>query len=245
MNMKRSIILSNLLLMGLSATLFAQSNIDNTVPNKHAWGENVGWTNWRGEATPGQGVLVGPFVMSGFIWAENIGWINTGDGTPGGVCAGLPCYANINGTDFGVNISADGTLHGMAWAENVGWINFDGGAMANPAQPARILCADGPDQPFARLTGFVWGENIGWVNLSSLEGTKFVALTAAATPLLCDLNEDGDDNGLDIHLFVDLLLLQEAPTWRDICAGDVEAVPDHTIDPGDVAPFVNCLLSKP
>ena len=242
--MKRGIFAISLATL-VAAHALAQSNIDNTVPNKHAWGENVGWTNWRGEATPGQGVLVSPFVLSGFIWAENVGWINVGDGTPGSNCGGLPCYANVNGTDFGVNIAANGTLHGMAWGENVGWINFDGGAMVTPAQPARILCGNPPTQPLARLTGFVWGENIGWINLSSLEATKFVALTAAATPLRCDLNEDGDDNGRDIQMFVNFLLAHDVPNWRDICEGDVEPIPDQTIDVGDVAPFVNCILSKP
>src|SRR5437762_1712406 len=77
-------------------TAFAQSNIDNTAPNKFAWGENVGWTNWRDANGAVQGVSVGGFVMSGFIWGENIGWINVGDGTP----TTPPSYANANGTDF-------------------------------------------------------------------------------------------------------------------------------------------------
>ena len=48
----------------------AQSNIDNTVPNKYAWGENVGWINWRdvcsGDQPPTNGAIdmndVAPFV---------------------------------------------------------------------------------------------------------------------------------------------------------------------------------------
>lgn len=250
--MNRVTAISSLVTLICTAVLLAQSNIDNSVPNKHAWGENVGWTNWRGEATPGQGVLVGPYVVSGYIWAENIGWINVGDGTPGSVCStppfpavGQPCYANVNGTDFGVSIAPNGTLHGFAWGENVGWINFDGGAMATPPQPARIDCADPPGQPLVRLNGYAWGENIGWINLSTLTATKFVALDAAAAPIPCDLNEDGDDNGLDIQLFVAFLLAADTPTWRDVCAGDVEAVPDGLIDFGDVSAFVQCMLSKP
>ncbi len=222
----------------LIATVLAQSNVDNTVPNKHAWSENAGWTNWRGEATPGQGVFVGPFVMEGFVWGENIGWINVGDGTP----VAPPYYANLDGTDFGVNIDADGDLHGYAWGENVGWINFDGGALAVPAQPARIECGDVPNAVAARLTGFAWGENIGWINLDILDPTKFVTLELAATPFLCDVNQDGVPDGLDVQPFVTVLLFGGG-SWQDVCSGDVELVPDQMIDMDDVDPFVDCLLN--
>ena len=42
---------------GLVKLAVAQSHIDNTVPKKYAWGENIGWTNWRGEAH--RGAIVG------------------------------------------------------------------------------------------------------------------------------------------------------------------------------------------
>jgi hypothetical protein len=225
---------------GFITIAFAQSNIDNTVPNRHAWAENVGWTNWRGEATPGQGVLVGPRVMSGFIWSENAGWINTGDGTP----ATPPYYANVDGSDFGVNISPDGTLHGFAWAENLGWVNFDGGAMATPPQPARILCASPPAQPLARLSGYAWAENAGWLNLSDLAPTRFVALDAGSTPRACDMNHDGRDNAADVQLFANHLLAGSGD-WQDVCSGDVDTPGNGTIDVGDVDDFVTCLLTKP
>src|SRR5207247_429213 len=129
-------------------------------------------------------------------------------------------------------------LHGYAWGENIGWINFDGGALATPPQPARITCASPPGQPLARLTGFVWSENTGWINLSVLTAGQFVAVDAATTPIACDLNHDGVDNGRDIQLFVNFLLGSAAPNWRDVCSGDVQAVPDRMIDPADVAAFV-------
>jgi hypothetical protein len=223
-------------------TTFAQSNIDNTIPNKRAWGENFGWTNWYDANGALQGVAVGDRVLSGFIWAENAGWINVGDGTPGSVCGNLPCYANVNGTDFGVNIDPDGELHGYAWGENIGWINFDGGAMASPPQPARFECADSPGQPLARLTGYAWGENVGWINLADLTAGKFVAVDAATTPLVCDMNHDGFANGLDIQTFVDAQL-GAAANWRDVCSGDVEVASDGAIDLDDIQPFVNCLLN--
>ena len=41
--MKRiSITVSAVMILGSFA--LAQSNIDNTIPNQDAWGENVGWT---------------------------------------------------------------------------------------------------------------------------------------------------------------------------------------------------------
>src|SRR5262249_39390427 len=167
--MRSSVILRSTALIASAVVLGAASNIDNTVPHKYAWTENVGWTNWHDANAGIQGVNVGEFVLSGFIWGENIGWINVGNGAP----ASPPDYANVNGTDFGVNIHPDGSLHGYAWGENVGWINFDGGAMAGPAQPARILCASPPGQPLARLTGYAWGENIGWISLA--DATAYVA----------------------------------------------------------------------
>ena len=103
-----------------------QSNIDPT--NKFGWGENVGWTNWRDADSSVAGVVVSGTFMGGFIWGENVGFVNVGDAAPANGIA----YANIDGTDSGVNIDANGDLHGLAWGENVGWFNFDGGAMAAP-----------------------------------------------------------------------------------------------------------------
>ena len=212
-----------------SLTALAQSNIDTT--NKFGWGENLGWTNWRDADATAAGVLVNNTFMAGFIWAENVGWINVGDGAPTNNFA----YANVDSTDFGVNIAPNGDLHGLAWGENVGWFNFDGGAMATPQRPARIEC-DG------RLTGFVWGENVGWINLDDLTPGKFVSVDAMTVPIDCDMNHDGISNGQDIQLFTDFLLQSSAPDWRDVCSGDLEPVPDQIINLNDVANFVSCLL---
>ena len=228
------------LALGSLVTLaLAQSNIDNTVPDKYAWAENVGWTNWFDAGSGAQGVNVGNKVLSGYIWGQNIGWINVGDGTPGGTNGQ---YVNATGSDFGINVNADGTLHGYAWGENVGWINFDGGAAASPAQPARILCSAPPSQPLARLTGFAWGENIGWLNLSVATAGQYVAVNSATTPITCDLNHDGLKNGRDIQTFANLLLGGGA-NWRDICSGDLSG--NGTLDMSDVSPFVTCLLTAP
>ncbi len=222
----------------LASTASAQSNIDDTVPNKHAWGENVGWTNWRDADGANAGVVVGTTFMGGFIWCENVGWINVGDGAP----ADGVNYANVDGTDSGVNIDPDGELHGLAWGENIGWINFDGGAMATPAQPARIECVPGPNgETLSRLTGYAWGENVGWINLD--DTTHFVSVDAATTPADCDMNHDGAANGLDIQLFVEFVLSANTPDWLDVCSGDLEGTPDAAIDFDDMADFVACLLA--
>ncbi|HEY3242418.1 MAG TPA: hypothetical protein VGM03_03620 [Phycisphaerae bacterium] len=151
-----------------AGTALAQSNIDP--PHKFAWGENIGWTNWRDANGAAQGVNVSATFLSGFIWGENIGFINVGDGAPGNGVS----YANVNGTDFGVNVSSgSGDLSGLAWGENIGWVNFSGGALASPPNPARFDAAAG------RLRGYAWGENVGWINLD--DALHFVGVVAAVT----------------------------------------------------------------
>lgn len=234
--MKRNHAVSVVAIALLAAVALAQSNVDPTL--KHGWGENVGWTNWRDADGGAAGTEVAATFMSGFIWAENVGFINVGDGSPGdGVH-----YANTDGSDFGVNVAGSGDLSGLAWGENIGWVNFDGGAMATPPLPARIECVPGPNaETLSRLTGYAWGENVGWINLD--DTTHFVSVDSATTPLDCDMNHDGAQNGLDIQLFVDFVLMVNSPGWRDVCSGDLEAVPDQTIDFDDVAGFVDCLLN--
>jgi len=213
----------------VSMPVSAQSNVEED--HKHAWGENIGWTNWRDAGGADEGVAVGAAVLSGYVWCENVGWVHVGDGTPdGGVDPEQ--YDNDDASDFGVNVDADGGLHGYAWGENIGWLNFNGGALAEPAQPARVEC-DG------RLSGHAWSENAGWINLDDAE--HYVATTDV--PISCDMNGDGAVDGDDIQVFVDALLLGEAD-WMETCSGDLEAVPDGGIDADDVAAFVSCLLGE-
>lgn len=108
--------------IALAPAAFAQtSNIDPS--HKFSWGENIGWMNWQGAGSPAgsQGALINPNILSGFVWCENVGYLNLGDGTPANGFA----YANLNGTDFGVNLLPDDRLSGFAWGENIGWINLD------------------------------------------------------------------------------------------------------------------------
>ncbi len=62
------------------------------------------------------GVRVHATFLSGYIWAENVGWVNIGDGSP----ANGICYANVDDTDFVVNIDpTTGDLFGYAWGGGI------------------------------------------------------------------------------------------------------------------------------
>jgi hypothetical protein len=159
--------------LAIGASALADSNIAN--PKKHAWGENIGWTNWRDAVGTTQGAE--KFTnshMRGWIWGENVGWINLGNGA-------AP-YANTNDTNFGVNIAVGtGAMTGYAWAENLGWINF-GPHVGN----ARW------DNASFRARGYAWSENAGWINLDD------------AVRLICsipgDANGDGSVNISDFNI---------------------------------------------
>ena len=176
----------SLAVLTLASAANAQTNID--VTNKFAWCENVGWTNWRNAGTPtgSQGALIAGSFLSGFIWSENAGYFNLGDGTPTGGSA----YANLNSSDFGVNILGDSRLGGLAWGENTGWMNFGPFASLASTQQARF------DPASRRLRGYAWGENIGWVNLD--DAVHFVGIRCPA-----DFNDDGAIDFFDYLDFVD------------------------------------------
>jgi hypothetical protein len=227
-------------LLAVSASVAAaQSDIDPD--HKFAWGENIGWTNWQHDRpNPGDGVVISATYLSGFVYGENIGWINLGDGDPGAAGGSETQYANINGTDFGVNRDAStDELFGYAWGENVGWLNFDGGALATPPNPARL------DAASCRLRGFVWSENTGWVNLDDV--THFVgAVAAACCPEASgDANCDGVIDFFDIDPF--LLALFNPGSYAGLfcggsnCAVDVDC--SGIVDFFDIDPFLTCVFS--
>jgi hypothetical protein len=179
-----------------TAPILAQTNVDPAHPS--AWQENCGWTNWHDAAGGGPvgalGAHVGATFLSGWIWGENIGWISLGSGAPGnGIAYANPTGGMVAGVpEFGVNRDATtGHLSGFAWGENVGWINFSGGALAAPAQPARV------DAAAYRLRGYAWGENIGWLNLD--DATRFVGIG----PCPADVNASGGVDADDLFVFLD------------------------------------------
>ena len=88
------------LILGLmSSRAFSATNINET--NSYSWAANAGFMNWRADGE--NGVLLGRYILSGFIYGANIGWISVGDGTPDN---GIQ-YSNASATDFGVNTIAD------------------------------------------------------------------------------------------------------------------------------------------
>jgi hypothetical protein len=220
--MNRTATLAALLPLALAAAPApAQTDVSST--NKFCWGENVGFMNCRDANNGAQGAQLHATFLSGFIWGENIGWINLGDGTP----AGGGSYGNTDGADFGVNLDpATGNLTGLAWGENVGWINFSGGALATPAQPARISLTGQ-----RRLHGYAWGENIGWINLD--HGQIFVEFLGCRA----DWNQDGQVNSTDISAFL--------TTWLgSINNGDLLADfnNDAAVNSTDISAFLTAWL---
>jgi hypothetical protein len=118
-----------------AARIACAGNIDpSNQGQQYAWGENVGWINFK--PADGPGVTVTDSAVTGFAWAENIGWINLSP-SDGGVVndgfGGLSGFAwgenvgwiNFAPTGAGVRIDLNGHFFGFAWGENVGWINFN------------------------------------------------------------------------------------------------------------------------
>lgn len=194
--------------------VLAQSDVSPA--HKYSWGENIGFMNWRDAGSPlgAQGVMLDPTYLSGFVWGENVGWINLGDGSP----ANGTHYANVNGSDFGVNVDAgSGELSGLGWGENIGWINFSGGSLATPPQPARI------DFDAYRLRGYAWGENVGWINLD--DDAHFVGLRCPG-----DFNGDGLLDFFDVQAFLNAFSLHDP---------SADYAPDGVFNFFDVQAFLN------
>ncbi len=150
------------MVVAFAGIALGQSNISPA--KKYAWGENVGWTNWRDANGGADGVVVEPDFLSGYIWGENVGWIHVGDGN-------AP-YANTDDSNYGVNILPGGDLQGYGWGENIGWVNFGTSSVA----PDQARFDFGP----YRFRGYAWGENVGWINLD--DSTQFVAAMPPPVP---------------------------------------------------------------
>ncbi len=122
------------LLLSAAAGAAEAANIDpNNQGFQYAWGENVGWINFKPDQGPG--VMVTSSAVTGFAWGENIGWINlnpVGGGVINDAIGHLSGFAwgeNVGWINFapdggGVYIDQDGRFMGLAWGENIGWINF-------------------------------------------------------------------------------------------------------------------------
>jgi hypothetical protein len=142
-DMKTSLTL--LLLIGVSA--WAGTTI--TSSNRHAYGANLGWQDWRGNTN--NGAVIGEYVCSGYIYSANAGWIHLGSNAP----ANGIRYQNNSTNDYGVNHDGLGNLRGYAYGANIGWINFE--TNGNP----RV------DLKTGALSGNVYSANCGWISLTN------------------------------------------------------------------------------
>ncbi len=206
----------------LSPAAIAQSNVDPN--NKFSWSENCGYMNWADAGSPAgmQAAVFSGTFASGFVWMENTGWLNLGDGSPVNGTA----YANVNGSDFGVNILASGALAGYAWGENIGWVNFTLPSLP-PAQQPRL------DTGASRLRGYAWGENVGWINLDSIVPGKFVAISV---PCPADFNQDGVLNSDDLSDFITGYFNQPPDARTDFNA-------DGVINSDDLSDFITAYFN--
>lgn len=120
--------------------------------SKYAYGENIGWVNFKPSA--GAGVTVRDGKVTGYAWQENVGWINMSPAKFGGITYdgswNLYGYAwgeNIGWINFnprygGVRIDSAGNFSGWAWGENIGWIHF---ALSTPTTYKVRACVVGLD----------------------------------------------------------------------------------------------------
>lgn len=128
------IILIVIAAMFISTDIFAQNIDPSNDGSKYAYGENVGWFNFK--PTQGSGVTLRAGKVSGYAWQENIGWINLSPASYGGVTydsgwnlSGYAWGENVGWIKFnpnygGVTIDEAGNFSGWAWGENIGWIHF-------------------------------------------------------------------------------------------------------------------------
>jgi hypothetical protein len=151
--MKTQIMISAMLAtMFISASAFAQNIDPYNDGSKYAYGENVGWMNFKPATS---GVSVHDRKVSGYVWQENIGWINLSPASYGGVtydaswkCGGYAWGENVGWINFnpasggGVRIDSAGNFSGWAWGENIGWIHF---ASTSPVAYKVRACVVGMD----------------------------------------------------------------------------------------------------
>lgn len=157
--------------------------------------------DWRGDETNGcvsctNGVIVGEFVVKGFIYAANVGWINLGSGTP---TNGIQ-YSNSSTNDFGVNNLGTGELRGFGYGANIGWVVF-----TNRSAAGLLLSTEVPhfDLVTGRFSGFAYSANCGWISLSNaFASVKTDTVTAGA---------DVDGDGM-------------ADAWENLHAGNLTAL---------------------
>lgn len=152
--MKGTIMNGTRLLATIAVALSAiQSPAGSTInaTNRYAYGANVGWLDWRADAT--NGAVIGQSYCTGYVWSANCGWIGLGNGPTNGWQ-----YSNASGSDWGVNHDGQGHLSGYAYGANIGWITFE---QTNGLPKIDLLTGN--------LSGYLWGANVGWIGFSNAQ----------------------------------------------------------------------------
>lgn len=134
-----------------------------------------------------------------------------------------------------VEISPD---NGISWfliesvPDSPGWIQRTVRILTHiPLAPAVRLRFSATDNPNNSVTE------------AGLDAVSIVDFVCNAPPCTRgDINDDGRVDALDIERFTTVLITGMA-TPIEICAGDLEPVPDGTVDLDDVPGFVDCLLA--
>jgi hypothetical protein len=170
--------------------------------SKYAYGENVGWFNFKPSQGPGVTVRDGKVI--GYVWQENIGWINLSPTSYGGV-----------------TYDSKWRLSGYAWSENLGWINFNPTVLGDTTHYGVVIDSQG------NFSGWAWGENIGWIHLNSTTPVAYKVracvvsiddlahfaqqwLMSGPGFLQADLNHNNQVDFVDYSIF--------SSGWLDFCA---------------------------
>ena len=174
------IILILILLLWSGDFIFA-GNIDPFDDgHKYAWGENIGWINFKPSSGPG--VTITNSNVIGAAWGENVGWVL------------------MNPTTGGVVNDGNGNLSGYAWGENVGWISF---SCENTNNCGFVNYGVSVDPTTGVFSGKAWGENTGWIvfdyNSAGSYGVKSFWGSCSG-----DFDLDGDIDGSDLSILINL-----------------------------------------
>ncbi len=131
--------------------------------SRYAYGENVGWVNFK--PSTGPGVTVDDVSVVGYVWGANIGWVNLS-----------PVFGGV------VN-DGTGMLSGYAYGQNVGWINFNPKVPGDPTHYGVTIDASGD------FDGWAYGENIGWIHFRSASPVAYKVQTAWITDCRVDFDD--------------------------------------------------------
>jgi hypothetical protein len=131
-------------------------NIDPLSAGSHyAYGENVGWINFKPSFGPG--VNVADMAITGYAWGENVGWIN------------------LSPLKGGTKNDGIGNLSGYAWGENIGWISF---SCENTATCGTVSYRVTINPETGTFSGKAWGENVGWINFDTQLQLQYMIVTS-------------------------------------------------------------------